>query len=323
MHENNTILDIRNLKKYFKTQRGNLHAVDGLSFKIGMGKTLGIVGESGCGKSTLGRTILGLLKATDGTVVYKGNDITYLKGAERKKLYQNMQMIFQDPYSSLNPRMYISRLIAEPLANFRICASKKERMERVASLMETVGLAPRLAYSYPHELDGGRKQRIVIARALSVDPDFIVCDEPVSALDVSIQAQVLNILMDLQEQRGLTYIFITHDLSVVRHISDEILVMYLGCLVEKCESKELFKQPLHPYTKGLLSAIPVPSIHGGKARTLIEGEIGSPINPKPGCRFVSRCTYASEICSHETPVIEEPLPNHFSSCHRVREINGL
>ena len=317
------MLEVKNLKKYFKTPRGMLHAVDNLSFSIGAGKTLGVVGESGCGKSTLGRTVLGLLEATEGEVLFQGEDITHVSSAERKNLRKDMQIIFQDPFSSLNPRFCVSELIAEPLRIYKLCKTKEERSRKVAELMDTVGLARRLAYSYPHELDGGRRQRIGVARALALDPKFIVCDEPVSALDVSIQAQILNLLQDLQDEKGLTYIFITHDLSVVKHISDDILVMYLGTLVEKCPSDDLFEYPLHPYTKGLLSAIPIPSIKAKRERILLQGELTSPVNPKPGCRFANRCAYCQARCRQEQPPIEEVLPGHFVACHCVREINGL
>ncbi|MBR4157587.1 MAG: ATP-binding cassette domain-containing protein [Oscillospiraceae bacterium] len=317
------LLRVEHLKKYFKVPSGFLHAVDDVNFTIDRGKTLGVVGESGCGKSTLGRVVLGLLDATDGSVFYDGADITHAKGQQRQELRKEMQIIFQDPFSSLNPRLCVAELIADPLKTYRLCRSKKEREERVFELMDLVGLARRFAYSYPHELDGGRRQRIGVARALALNPKFIVCDEPVSALDVSIQAQILNLLQDLQEQRGLTYIFITHDLSVVKHISNDILVMYVGSMVEKCESKELFRHPLHPYTKGLLSAIPVPSIDYQKKRIIMQGELTSPINPKPGCRFAARCPYRTEKCTSEYPTYEEVLPQHFVACHNVREINAL
>ena len=318
-----TILEVQHLKKYFNTPAGPLHAVDDVTFSIARGKTLGVVGESGCGKSTLGRTILGLTPATDGSVVFNGQDVTHLKGEKWIGLRREMQIIFQDPFSSLNPRRCVFDLIAEPLKVFRACKSKQEMDRRVRDLMETVGLAERLTYSYPHELDGGRRQRIGVARALALEPSFIICDEPVSALDVSIQAQILNLLQDLQERKGLTYIFITHDLSVVKHISDDILVMYLGTMVEKCQAKELFHRQLHPYTKGLLSAIPIPKTGKKKERIILKGELTSPVNPKPGCRFASRCAYCREKCLKETPVFEEVLPGHYVTCHYVREINGL
>lgn len=280
-------------------------------------------GESGCGKSTLGRTVLGLIDATDGQVIFKGEDVTRAKGKQRKELRKQMQIIFQDPFSSLNPRMCVQELIADPLKTYHMYNSKAEMEKRVEELMDTVGLARRLAFSYPHELDGGRRQRIGVARALALNPDLIVCDEPVSALDVSIQAQILNLLQDLQEERGISYMFITHDLSVVKHISDDIMVMYVGVTVEKSPSDDLFAAPLHPYTKGLLSAIPVPNIHRKQEQVIMEGEISSPIDPKPGCRFAKRCPYAKDKCSCETPVFEEVQPNHFVACHYVKEINGL
>lgn len=318
-----TILEVRNLKKYFDTPRGKLHAVDDISFSIEKGKTLGVVGESGCGKSTLGRTILGLIEATDGEILFKGKNITHAKGAERKELRRNMQIIFQDPFSSLDPRFTVFRLIAEPLRIYKVYKTKEELENRVFELMDTVGLARRFAYAFPHELDGGRRQRIGVARALALNPEFIVCDEPVSALDVSIQAQVLNLLMDLQDQLGLTYIFVTHDLSVVKHISDDIMVMYIGSMVEKASSDALFEYQLHPYTKGLLSAIPIPDIDLEKKHVMLEGEISSPVNPKPGCRFAKRCRYATEKCHSQIPELEEVMPEHFVACHNVREINGL
>ena len=317
------LLEAVHLKKYFQTKAGPLHAVDDISFTIERGKTLGVVGESGCGKSTLGRALIGLNEATGGQVLFEGQDVTHLKGGERRKFLTNMQMIFQDPFSSLDPRKSVFEQIAAPLRINKVCANKAELEKKVAELMDTVGLARRLTYSYPHELDGGRRQRIGVARALALEPKFIVCDEPVSALDVSIQAQVLNLLQDLQDAQNLTYIFITHDLSVVRHISDDIMVMYVGCMVEKCASKELFDYPLHPYTKGLLSAVPIPSINVKKERIIMQGELTSPVNPKPGCRFAKRCPHATEICTREQPAQEEVRPDHFVACHHVREINGL
>ena len=317
------MIEVQGLKKYFKTASGMLHAVDDVTFSIKEGETLGVVGESGCGKSTLGRVILGLLEATDGVIRYDGRDVTHPSKEERFALRKEMQMIFQDPFSSLNPRMCVSEIIAEPLIIYKLCKSKEELNKRVAEIMDTVGLAQRLAYSYPHELDGGRRQRIGIGRALALNPRFIVCDEPVSALDVSIQAQILNLMQDLQEQHGLTYMFITHDLSVVKHISNDILVMYLGQMVEKCPAKELFHTQLHPYTKGLLSAIPIPKIRKGYQPILMKGELSSPINPKPGCRFANRCPYAKEKCHQETPAFQEIRPNHFAACHYVKEINQL
>ena len=317
------LLQVNQLKKYFKTPGGMLHAVDGVSLTIDRGKTLGVVGESGCGKSTLGRTILGLLPATSGQILFDGEDVTHAKGKQRKALQRKMQIIFQDPYSSLNPRYCIFELISEPLRTYHLCANKQALQKRVFELMDEVSLARRYAYAYPHELDGGRRQRVGIACALALEPELIVCDEPVSALDVSIQAQVLNLLQDLQEEKGLTYIFVTHDLSVVKHISDDIMVMYVGCTVEKCAAEELFQAPLHPYTKGLLSAIPVPNIHRKRKRIVMQGELTTPIDPAPGCRFANRCPYAKERCQNEMPCYEEVLPAHFVACHYVREVNGL
>ncbi|MEY8393242.1 oligopeptide/dipeptide ABC transporter ATP-binding protein [Lachnospiraceae bacterium 45-P1] len=317
MATENAMLQVNHLKKYFKTAKGQLHAVDDISFSLEHGKTLGVVGESGCGKSTLGRTILNLLPATSGQIIFEGVHVENADKKEMRRLRGKMQMIFQDPFSSLDPRLSVSEIIMEPLEIYHVCASRQERQKRVEELMDTVGLARRLANSYPHELDGGRRQRIGVARALALNPKFIVCDEPVSALDVSIQAQILNLMQDLQEQNGLAYMFITHDLSVVKHISDDILVMYLGKMVEKCQAKELFRNHLHPYTKALLSAIPVPEIGAAKNRELLQGELSSPINPKPGCRFANRCTCACEQCFKEEPVLQEVLPGHFVACHRV------
>ena len=307
-------IEVKNLKKYFDTPTGKLHAVDDVSFSIKKGGTLGVVGESGCGKSTLGRSIIRLNQPTSGSVLFEGKDIVTAGKKEMNTLRPQMQMIFQDPYSSLNGRMTISQLIAEPLIVNKIC-HKSEIQDRVMEAMKTVGLAERLINAYPHELDGGRRQRIGIARALILNPKFIVCDEPVSALDVSIQAQILNLLMDLQEERGLTYMFITHDLSVVKHISDEIMVMYLGKCVEKASSEELFANPLHPYTKALLAAIPIPSVEScHKVRELIQGEVTSPVNPKPGCRFVSRCPKACDKCHKENMELREVSKGHFVAC---------
>ena len=316
------ILQVEHLKKYFKVPKGQLHAVDDVSFSIERGKTLGVVGESGCGKSTLGRTVLGLIDPTDGKVLFEGRDVTHVRGKARRELQKDMQIIFQDPFSSLNPRYCVYEQIAEPLKTYHMCRNRDEMMERVYELMDTVGLARRFATAYPHELDGGRRQRVGIARALALHPDFIVCDEPVSALDVSIQAQILNLLMDLQDEFGLTLMFVTHDLSVVRHISDTIGVMYLGQMVETCSTEELFENQLHPYTKALLSAIPSVDIHKKNKRILLKGELVSPINPKPGCRFAARCPYATEKCKNPQ-TLEEVRPGHFVSCCRVRELNNL
>ena len=309
------LIQVRDLKKYFETPSGMLHAVDGVSFDIEKGKTLGVVGESGCGKSTLGRVLLNLLPATEGQVLFNGTPVTGAGKQQMKELRKDMQLIFQDPYASLNPRMTVSQAIAHPLKVNHILKSKAEIDERVAELMDTVGLAPRYAYAYPHELDGGRRQRIGIARALALNPSFIVCDEPVSALDVSIQAQILNLLMDLQDERGLTYMFITHNLSVVKHISDDIAVMYLGQCVEKTSAGELFKNPMHPYTKALLDSIPVPVLRqGARKKRAIAGEIVSPINPPVGCRFAARCPYACEKCTCRDIPLKEVEPNHFVKC---------
>ncbi len=315
------LVEVKNLKKYFETPRGLLQAVDDVSFSIDPGKTTGIVGESGCGKSTLGRVILHLLDSTGGSIYFEGEDVTDVNPRKLRKLRENMQIIFQDPYSSLNPRMTVEQTIMEPLIiSGRF--SKKERENQAERLMSMVGIDSRLRASYPHELDGGRRQRVGIGRALALNPKFIVCDEPVSALDVSIQAQVLNLLQDLQDQIGLTYMFVTHDLSVVRHISDDICVMYLGQLVETSPSKELFKHPLHPYTQALISAVPTLDIHHKKERIILEGEITSPINPKPHCRFAKRCKYMCKVCL-EPQQLQEVMPDHFVACCRVREINSL
>lgn len=318
-----TILEVKNLKKYFKSPKGTVHAVDGLNLTIEKGKTLGIVGESGCGKSTTGRVILKLIEATEGTVLFEGKDVTKATPKEMKLLRKDMQMIFQDPFSSLNPRKTVSQLIAEPIRlNKLITGKNKEELieARVLELMDTVGLARRLYNTYPHELDGGRRQRIGIARALAMNPKFIVCDEPVSALDVSIQAQILNLLKELQEKMGLTYVFITHNLSVVNHFADDIAVMYLGSLVEKAPVQELFENPIHPYTKALLSAIPVPDIHHEKNETTIIGEITSPINLPPQCRFCKRCPKATEKCmTADVPELVEVKPGHFVACHLLSE----
>jgi peptide/nickel transport system ATP-binding protein len=313
------LLETRGLKKYFKTPRGQLHAVDGINFTLDAGKTLGVVGESGCGKSTLGRTILHLLDATDGKVFFDGEDITNPGKKQLHRLREQMQIIFQDPFSSLNPRMSVSESIMEPLKR-RGGMSKDDMRGETRALMDTVGLAARFENSYPHELDGGRRQRIGIARALSLKPKFIVCDEPVSALDVSIQAQIINLLLDLQEERGLAYMFVTHDLSVVKYISDDIMVMYLGQMVEKAPADELFRNTRHPYTKALLSAIPIPSTYNRQKRILLTGEITSPINPKPGCRFAVRCPCASAECK-AAQRLEESSPGHFVACCKHDKIN--
>lgn len=310
------ILEVKGLKKYFKTARGTLHAVDDVSFTIEKGKTLGIVGESGCGKSTTGRAILRLVEPTAGKVIFDGADVTSLGMAGMRKMRRDMQIIFQDPFSSLDPRKTVSQTIAEPIIENKILKDKKAIDARVRELMDIVGLAPRLVNTYPHELDGGRRQRIGIARALAMEPKFIVCDEPVSALDVSIQAQILNLPQELKEQMGLTFIFITHDLSVVNHFADEIAVMYLGQLIEKAPTEELFDHPVHPYTRALLSAIPIPEVGIKRPeRILLKGEISSPIDPPEECRFAKRCTYTCSQCHESCPKLLEVSEGHFVACH--------
>ena len=308
------LLEVKDLRKYFKVPKGFLHAVDDVTFNIEEGKTLGVVGESGCGKSTTGRAILRLLEPTSGEVIFNGVNVTKQNKQEMRNLRRQMQIIFQDPYASLNPRMSVSEIIAEPMKLHKLY-SKDEIFVHTQELMKTVGLAERLTNSYPHELDGGRRQRIGIARALALNPKFIVCDEPVSALDVSIQAQILNLLQELQEKLGLTYIFITHDLSVVHYFSDDIAVMYLGRLIEKAPSVELFDNPSHPYTQALLSAIPIPKLGAKKERIVLKGEITSPVNPKPMCRFAPRCIHAKDICFKEEPKMKEIAPGHEVMCH--------
>lgn len=315
------LLRVENLKKYFHTPGGVLHAVDDISFTIKEGETLGVVGESGCGKSTMGRTILRLHEPTAGKVFFEGQDITSYNQKQIKDLRKEMQIIFQDPFASLNPRMTVSEAIMEPLIIQGIF-DKKDReglQKRVHELMTLVGLAERLTNSYPHELDGGRRQRIGIARALALNPKFIVCDEPVSALDVSIQAQILNLMQDLQDELNLTYMFITHDLSVVKHFSNQIMVMYLGQMVEMAPTEVLFKNPIHPYTKALLSAIPIPDPDYPMERIMMEGEITSPIDPEPGCRFAKRCPYAKEICHSSEIGLQEIEKGHFVSCMRIAD----
>ena len=307
-------LELRDVKKYFPTSGGALHAVDGVTFTLEKGRSIGVVGESGCGKSTLGRVISRLLDATDGEVLFKGENILDYKGRRLKEHRREIQMIFQDPFSSLNPRKTIYNTIAEPMLTQHILKSKAEVERRVLEKMETVGLASRYINTYPHELDGGRRQRIGIARALALEPELIVCDEPVSALDVSIQAQILNLLKRLQQEFGYTYIFITHNLSVVKHFTQEVLVMYLGQMVEKAPVKELFANPKHPYTQALLSAIPLPNIDSTRERVLLKGEITSPINPKDECRFAPRCAYACDACRKKCPPLTEMGEGHFVRC---------
>lgn len=308
------LIQVKGLKKYFKTPHGMLHAVDDVNFDIYKGKTLGLVGESGCGKSTTGRTILRLLEPTGGNIIFEGEDLASFNKSKMEKKRKDLQMIFQDPFSSLNPRKTVSQTIMEPMIIHKLYKTKSEMMEKVLEIMEIVGLTERLVNTYPHELDGGRRQRIGVARALSLSPKFIVCDEPVSALDVSIQAQILNLMKDLQKELGLTYLFITHDLSVVNHFSDEIAVMYLGKIVEKAPAEELFDNPLHPYTKALLSAIPVPDIHYKSERITLKGEISSPIEPKKVCRFATRCDYANENCHSFEPELIEVSKGHKVAC---------
>ena len=314
------LLEVRNLTKYFKSPRGMVHAVDDVTFDIERGKTLGIVGESGCGKSTTGRCLLRLIEPTSGEVFFEGKNVVGANKSEMKKLRKDMQIIFQDPYSSLNPRKTVLEIISEPLTlnNIMPNASKADIEKRVLELMETVGLAERLINTYPHELDGGRRQRIGIARALAMEPKFIVCDEPVSALDVSIQAQILNLLKRLQREMGLTFIFITHDLSVVNHFSDDIVVMYLGKVVEKAPAEDLFTNPMHPYTKALLSAILVPEVGANQERIHLRGEVSSPLDPPDECRFAKRCSYLCEGCRKSTPDLIEVAPNHFVACHCIQ-----
>ncbi len=321
MPRENSILEVRGLKKYFPTPRGLLHAVDDVNFSIREGGTLGVVGESGCGKSTLGRAIIRLQEPTAGEVLFDGENILKYKKRQIKSLRTKMQIIFQDPYASLNPRMTVSQAIEAPLLIQDIFkpSQKGEMQKRVYEIMDVVGLARRLVNTYPHELDGGRRQRIGIARALVLNPRFIVCDEPVSALDVSIRAQILNLMQDLQDQLGLTYLFITHDLSVVKHLSDHIMVMYLGQIVEKARPEDLFGTPVHPYTQALLSAIPIPDPDLKMKRVILQGELTSPINPPPGCRFAKRCIYATDLCSRQTPELREIADDHWAACHLAKK----
>lgn len=318
MSGDKALLDVRNLKKYFKVHEGTLHAVDDVSLSISKGLTLGLVGESGCGKSTLGRLVIGLLEPTAGEVFFKGANISALDAKGKGRFRRDAQIVFQDPFSSLNPRMSVFQLIAEPLLINRACRGRREVEARVMELMDTVGLAERLVTSFPHELDGGRRQRIGVARALALNPDFIVLDEPVSALDVCIQAQILNLLGDLKKEYGYTYLFISHNLSVVRYVSDEVAVMYLGQVVERSGNRVLFEDPLHPYTQALLSAVPTIDLDEGakqKKRVILEGDVPSPVDPPPGCRFAPRCFRRRERCSMESPVLSEVKPGHFAACH--------
>ena len=306
----------RNLSKKYNGKP----ALDDVSFSINEGETLGLVGESGCGKSTTGRVALRLLDATAGEVIYEGKDIMKMSNKEMREMRKKMQIVFQDPYASLNPRMSVSEIIAEPLLVHKIYKDRADMAKKVRELMETVGLAERLEHTYPHELDGGRRQRIGIARALALNPKFIVQDEPVSALDVSIQAQILNLMADLQDEFGLTYLFISHDLSVVKHVSDNIAVMYLGKIVEMTDSKNMFKNPLHPYSQALLSAIPLPKLGATRNRIILEGDVPSPVNPPKGCRFYGRCMYRQDICKEQEPDLKEYEPGHTVACHFAGQV---
>ncbi|MBE3117051.1 ABC transporter ATP-binding protein [Candidatus Bathyarchaeota archaeon] len=315
------LIETRNLSKFFKVANGLLNAVEGVNLKISKGKTMGLVGESGCGKSTLGRIILRLIEPTSGDVLYEGQSIIRYNKNQMRNMRKKMQIIFQDPYSSINPRMSVAEIIAEYMIVNKTYSTRQEIWNRTAQLMDTVGLARRFANSYPHELDGGRRQRVGIARALSLNPNFIVCDEPVSALDVSIQAQIINLLMDIQEEMGITYMFITHDLSVVKHISDEIQVMYLGQIVEQAPTEELFENPRHPYTKKLLAAFLVPDISmRNKEIEVIHGEVTSPVNPKPGCRFADRCEYTTNACAGQDPKLTDLGGGHYCACVRTQHL---
>ncbi|MCL2702530.1 MAG: ATP-binding cassette domain-containing protein [Defluviitaleaceae bacterium] len=312
-----TLIEVKNLKKYFKTKRGPLHAVDDINFAINKGETLGLVGESGCGKSTTGRVVLRLLEATGGEVLINGEDILKYDKQQIRRLRENAQIVFQDPFASLNPRMSVSQIISEPLIINKKAADKTALHKRVRELMETVGLAARLENAYPHELDGGRRQRIGIARSLALNPSFIVQDEPVSALDVSIQAQILNLMDTLQKELKLTYLFISHDLGVIKHVSDNIAVMYLGKIVEMSDYASIFKNPLHPYTQALLSAIPIPKVDEKRERIILEGDVPSPINPPPGCRFYGRCQVRKDMCKDNTPELIQISEKRFCACHLV------
>lgn len=324
MATNNVLLSVDNLVKHFPITQGIIfqkqvaavHAVDDVSFEIRRGETLGLVGESGCGKSTTGRTILQLYRPTSGSVVFDGVDLVALRGEDLRKMRRKMQMIFQDPYASLNPRMSVGEIVGEPLAVHKV-ANQKEINERVEHLLELVGLNPAFANRYPHEFSGGQRQRIGVARALSLQPSFIICDEPISALDVSIQAQVVNLLEDLQGQFNLTYLFVAHDLSMVRHISDRVAVMYLGVIVELASRNDVYNKPLHPYTRALLSAVPIPDpvADAKRERVILKGDVPSPVNPPSGCRFRTRCPIAESICAETRPEFRETQPDHFVACH--------
>ena len=325
MKQNEIILEARHLKKYFKTGRKLLRAVDDVSFFIRKGETLGLVGESGCGKTTCGRTCIGIYERTDGEVLYKGKDIHALKGKEKKDFTKEVQIIFQDPYSSLDPKMKVGEIIAEGLRAHKLCPDKASQEKKVRELLETVGLNAEHATRDVHEFSGGQRQRIGIARALAVEPELIVCDEPISALDVSIQAQIVNLLIRLQKEKGLTYLFIAHDLSMVKHISDRVCVMYLGTIAEITTSAALYAKPLHPYTQALLSAIPIPDpdLEETDRRIRLKGETPNPLDPPAGCRFCSRCMYAEDICRRERPALREVEPDHYVACHKVEKDGSL
>lgn len=321
------ILEVRDIKKYFPIKAGfiektvaNVKAVDGVSFDVNRGETIGLVGESGCGKSTLGRTIVRLYEPTEGQIIFNGEDISGLKGQDLKKLRSKMQLIFQDPYSSLNPRMNVLSLVGEAMVTHGLAKPGQDLLDKVTEVVEMCGLSAYHVFRYPHQFSGGQRQRIGIARALALNPEFVVCDEPVSALDVSIQSQVLNLMMDLQQKMGLSYLFISHDLSVVKHISDRIGVMYLGTMVEMADKHELYKNPSHPYTRALLSAIPVPNPKNLKKMEAIVGEIPSNVNTPPGCKFHTRCPYAKDICKEMIPPTKEVAPRHAVACHFAGEI---
>lgn len=320
MNDKEILIEVKNLQKYFNVGKGKtLKAVDGVNLNIYKGETLGLVGESGCGKTTCGKTIMGLYPATGGDVIYDGININKLNKKDKKEFTKKAQIIFQDPYSSLNPRMTVGDIIGEGIDIHKIYTGKK-RQERIYELLNTVGLNAEHASRFAHEFSGGQRQRIGIARALAIEPEFIVCDEPISALDVSIQAQVINLLIKFQKEMGLTYLFIAHDLSMVKHISDRVGVMYLGNIVELSDSEEIYYNPKHPYTKALMSAIPIPDpkVEREKKRIAIDGEISSPINTKPGCKFAPRCNYAEDVCYHETPLLREVAEKHFCACHMVK-----
>lgn len=323
MEDSKHLLEVKHLKKYFRTGKNMLKAVDDVSFFIKKGETVGVVGESGCGKTTCGRTILGLYDKTDGEVLYCGKDVHQLKGRERKQFTKKAQIIFQDPYASLDIKMKVQEIIAEGIRAHGLLKNEKEIREKVKELLITVGLDAGYANRYVHEFSGGQRQRIGIARALAVEPEFIVCDEPISALDVSIQAQIVNLLDELQRKKGLTYLFIAHDLSMVKYISDRVMVMYLGKIMEITEADRLYEQPAHPYTKALLSAIPIPDpkVELTKKRIKMEGEIPSPLNPPSGCRFANRCPYVEERCREEEPELRLIAPNHYAACHKCLKIS--